>query len=393
MKADPTALLGGLTAEQFLAEYWQKKPLLIRQAFTHDICPLSPEELAGLALEEGVEARIIQEAHADGPWQLRRGPFSEQDFVSLPATHWTLLVQQLDAWVPEIHALKQAFRFIPDWRVDDIMASYAPQGGSVGPHFDYYDVFLIQAQGEREWRIGQHCDRHSPRISGTELNILADFQESERHLLAPGDMLYLPPHLAHYGIAQNACITLSLGFRAPSYQQIIDGFTTHILEQLPPDRFYQDANLETTLHPGEIAPASILKLREIINRALDDDIQLAKWFGAFSTEPKNPAVLPDDDDCQLDRNALLTAARQEATLPGNDGSRFAYVTLTSGICLFIDGIPMDLGQKDLTWVQGLCDTRRLILARIPELSTRIELQDYLLDCIAQGSLHLEVSDE
>lgn len=389
----PLAMLGGLSAEQFLADYWQKKPLLVRQAFEPPLCAISPEELAGLALEEGIEARIVQEHHPQGRWHLHRGPFTEGDFLSLPPTHWTLLVQQLDAWVPDVHALKQRFRFIPDWRIDDIMASYAPEGGSVGPHFDYYDVFLVQAQGEREWRLGQMCNRDTPRIDGTELNILAEFNEHQRYVLAPGDMLYLPPRLAHYGIALNRCITLSVGFRAPSHQQVIDGFSTHALERLSQERFYEDPDLQPATRPGEISPSSIVKLREIVNQALQDDLQLAKWFGTFATEPKNTAILLADDDIEWDRESLLNWVQSGEVAQANEGSRIAYINTTTGICLFIDGLPMDLALEDLNWVQGLCESQQLHFARIPELNTRTALQDYLLDCLAQGSLHLEVADE
>ena len=186
-------VLGGISAEHFLKEYWQKKPLLIRQAFPGFLCPVSPDELAGLALEESVESRLIQEQQGEAHWVLENGPFEESRFGQLPATHWTLLIQQLDAWHEEINALKQHFSFIPNWRIDDIMASYAPQGGSVGPHYDQYDVFLLQAHGHRHWQIGQMCDEHSPQLEGTPLRILKAFEAQADWVLAPGDMLYLPP--------------------------------------------------------------------------------------------------------------------------------------------------------------------------------------------------------
>lgn len=160
-------MLGGLTPSEFLRDYWQKKPLVIRQAFPDFHCPVSADELAGLACEEGVESRIVIENDDGKPWQLHNGPFSPDRFSSLPEQDWTLLVQGLDHWVPDIADLLEHFRFIPNWRLDDIMASFAPKGGSVGPHYDQYDVFLLQAQGHRRWTFGGHCDHTSPRVEGT----------------------------------------------------------------------------------------------------------------------------------------------------------------------------------------------------------------------------------
>ena len=186
-------MLGGLTANEFLRDYWQKKPLVIRQAFPGFQCPVSQDELAGLACEEAVESRIVIENDAGKPWQLHNGPFTPDRFSELPEQDWTLLVQGLDHWVPEIADLLDNFRFIPNWRLDDIMASYAPTGGSVGPHYDMYDVFLLQAQGHRRWTFGGHCDHRSPRVEGTPLRILSSWDGEETVTLAPGDMLYLPP--------------------------------------------------------------------------------------------------------------------------------------------------------------------------------------------------------
>ena len=218
-------MLGGLTASEFLRDYWQKRPLVIRQAFPGFQSPVSPDELAGLACEEAVESRIVIENDAGKPWQLHNGPFSPDRFSDLPEQDWTLLVQGLDHWVPEIADLLDNFRFIPNWRLDDIMASYAPKGGSVGPHYDMYDVFLLQAQGHRRWTFGGHCDHTSPRVEGTPLRILSSWDGEETVTLAPGDMLYLPPGIGHHGVAEDDCITLSVGFRAPTIDDILTSFT------------------------------------------------------------------------------------------------------------------------------------------------------------------------
>lgn len=266
----PMTLLGNISAEQFLREYWQKKPLLIRQAIPNYASPVSPDELAGLAMEEGIESRIIIEHGKNAPWELQQGPFEEEQFNSLPATNWTLLIQQLDAWCPEINELKKQFQFIPNWRIDDVMASYAPEGGSVGPHFDHYDVFLLQAYGKRHWRIGQTCDETSPRLSNTPLSILKEFNETEDWVLEPGDMLYLPPKLAHFGIAENDCITLSVGFRAPTQEQMISHFSDFLLDRMSDQNFYEDPDLTLQNHCGEISDQVVSKVLQTLSEQLNN---------------------------------------------------------------------------------------------------------------------------
>ena len=183
----------GLTQQQFLQQYWQKKPLLIRQAFSDFQSPISPDDLAGLACEPEIESRLIEEKGALGPWQVRSGPLTEDDFARLPSTHWTMLVQDVDKHLPELQSLLDPFRFIPDWRRDDLMVSYAPQHGSVGPHTDGYDVFLLQAMGERRWQINDKAMTDAALIEGLDVQILQEFHPDQSWDLQPGDMLYLPP--------------------------------------------------------------------------------------------------------------------------------------------------------------------------------------------------------
>ncbi|HYD33010.1 MAG TPA: cupin domain-containing protein, partial [Methylophilaceae bacterium] len=198
-------LLGGLTAEQFLQEYWQKKPLLIRNAIPDFSGLLRPEELAGLACEEGVQSRLVSQQR--NKWRVEEGPFEEERFLKLPARNWTLLVQEVNHHLDEADALLRRFNFIPYARLDDLMVSYAPDEGGVGPHFDSYDVFLLQGQGKRLWRISEQKDLSL--IADAPLRILKHFETEQEWLLGPGDMLYLPPHIAHWGIAKGDCMTYS----------------------------------------------------------------------------------------------------------------------------------------------------------------------------------------
>ncbi|MEJ2691995.1 MAG: cupin domain-containing protein [Candidatus Thiodiazotropha sp.] len=256
----------GLTAEKFLARHWQKKPLLFRQALPGFPCGLEPEELAGMACEAGIESRLVLEKHGSTPWEARHGPFDEASFRRLPESHWTLLVQDVDKHWPEAARLLDYFRFIPDWRLDDLMVSYAVDQGSVGPHTDDYDVFLYQAKGRRRWKIHYQQVDEEAYIPGLELRILPDFEAEEEWLLEPGDMLYLPPNVAHWGVAEGECMTCSVGFRAPSLREMAAAWFEQTVEHhLPPTR-YRDPPLRPQAAPGEIRADALSAFKELLQR-------------------------------------------------------------------------------------------------------------------------------
>ena len=293
-------LLGGLTPEKFLADYWQKKPLLIKNAIPHFEGLLSPEELAGLACEEEVQSRIIEEIN--GKWHANHGPFDESDFAKLPEKptenhRWTLLVQSVNHHLPEASQLLQQFDFIPHARLDDLMVSYAPDGGGVGPHFDSYDVFLLQGQGKRLWRISAQTDLSL--VEGAPLRILKNFETVQEWLLEAGDMLYLPPHLAHWGIAVSNdnidCMTYSIGFRAPKHQELATEFLGYMQDQLNQDLsqiegIYQDADLSLQAHPAEISDAMITKVSGILQNIKWSDSNVAAFLGTYLSDPKADVV-------------------------------------------------------------------------------------------------------
>lgn len=280
---------GGMPLEEFLREYWQKKPLLVKQALP-DLPAIDANELAGYALEKGVESRLIVERpHPEDPllskWSLTHGPLTAKTFKSLPSSHWTLLVQAVNQLNPAIHELLERFRFIPNWRIDDVMVSYAADKGGVGPHFDYYDVFLLQASGKRHWRLGQACSSDSRIRSDTECKILQSFETSEEWLVEPGDLLYIPPGLAHWGIAEGECLTYSVGFRAPSYAEILLDYSEEAASMYPLDNRFADPDRLPSSNPGLIAESDLAKVRSILQRSLMDDELLASWFGRFMTKP------------------------------------------------------------------------------------------------------------
>lgn len=381
-------VLGGVTAEAFLREYWQKKPLVIRQALPGYQCPVSADELAGLACEESVESRIVIEQDNGKPWQLHNGPFSPERFETLPSTHWTLLIQGLDHWAPEVSSLLEEFRFIPNWRLDDIMASYAPQGGSVGPHYDQYDVFLLQAEGQREWTFGGHCDHTSPRVEGTPLRILSSWEGEETVVLEPGDMLYLPPGIGHHGVALNDCITLSIGFRAPTMDDILTGYTDFLCSQTDASQHYTDPGLKPQSNPGTIAPEVIDELEGMIRDKLSDHRQLALWFGQYSTAPKSlDIVVPADDPLAPD--ALLTRLRSDEPLRWNEGSRFAFYELDDETALFVDGERYLLRGEARELAPVLCRSAHVDADLLAPLLDEPALAELVAALHNQGSLYFE----
>lgn len=381
-------LLGGLSASDFLRDYWQKKPLVIRGAFPGFQCPVSADELAGLACEEAVESRIVIESDNGKPWQLHNGPFAPERFETLPDTHWTLLVQGLDHWVPEIADLLEHFRFVPNWRLDDIMASYAPRGGSVGPHYDQYDVFLLQAEGHRRWTYGGHCDHASPRVDGTPLRILSSWDGEETVTLAPGDMLYLPPGIGHHGVAEDDCITLSVGFRAPTIDDILTGFTDFLCSQPDAGDHLADPDLSVQDNPGTIAPQVIDRLDAILREKLSDRRQLALWFGQYATAPKSlDIVTPADEPVTPELFRELVSAGNP--LRWNEGSRFAYHELGDETALFVDGERYLLRGAARALAPLLCAGARIDMGALTPLVQDDALADLLGNLYNQGSVYFE----
>lgn len=329
----PLQLLGGLTPREFLRDYWQQKPLLVRQAIPGFESPISADELAGLALEEEVESRLVLE-HGEHPWELRRGPFAEDAFSKLPERDWTLLVQAVDQFVPEVAEVLKDFGFLPSWRIDDLMISFAAPGGSVGPHFDNYDVFLLQAEGERRWKIGQMCDADSKLLQHADLRILADFEQTDEWVLEPGDMLYLPPRLAHYGIAENDCMTYSVGFRAPSAAEVLTHFTDFLAQFLPDEERYSDAGMAPASDPHQIQQDALDRLKALLTEHMGDQRLLLTWFGQFMTEPRYPELV---SGAEIAEEEFLAILQDGAVLVRNPSARLAWSEVDVGLVLFASG--------------------------------------------------------
>ena len=339
-------VLQNFSAKDFLAHYWQQQHLLINKALPGFKTPLDADDLAGLSLEEDAESRIIIQ-HDDNQWEVQYGPFAEDHYQSLPKKNWTLLVQAVDHWLFEINDLKQLFRFIPDWRLDDIMISYAPKGGGVGPHYDLYDVFLLQASGQRRWKIGQHCDSTTPLSANNEIRQLANFEEQADYLLNPGDILYVPPGCAHWGTSESDdCMMISIGFRAPSHEQIIAQLCDDVASLQTEDSRFSDTQREPVKHPAKIENAAIQQIHTLIEQLLLQDEVLAISFGRLMTQVKYPETFYVDE-CH---SSLLTK-RPDA--------RLAYYLTANDILLFANGECLHCPLDDELFIQYLADTEHI----------------------------------
>ncbi|MBS0456065.1 MAG: cupin domain-containing protein [Proteobacteria bacterium] len=271
----------GMPAARFLRDYWQKRPLLIRSAFPDLVSPVSPEDLAGLACEQSALSRIVTHQPRGDRWTLRHGPFAEADFTSMGPRDWTLLVQDVDKWDADVRALLDAFDFIPRWRIDDVMISYAAPGGSVGAHVDQYDVFLLQGLGARRWQVDASPNPPTAFRDDVELKLLREFHPTHSWTLEPGDMLYLPPGVPHHGVAADACLTYSIGMRAPSQAELLTDFADHLAQGIGEEARYVDPGLALPMDPFEIDAAALTRVRHALAALQADDASLAAWFGGF----------------------------------------------------------------------------------------------------------------
>lgn len=342
-------LLGGLSTSQFLREYWQKKPLLIRQAIPGFNGLLTPQQLIALACTDEVQARLVTQLK--GQFDLRHAPFMRRDFKHFGAAEWTVLVQGVNHYLPEAAALLQKFSFIPHARLDDLMVSYAPKGGGVGPHFDPYDVFLLQGSGHRRWQISTQADR--TLIPDAPLRILRNFKVEQEWVLEPGDMLYLPPQCAHNGIAEDDCMTYSIGFRSPSFQELAEQFLVYLQDRIQVEGMYADPDIKTQTHPAEISPAMVRQVAQAIRQVRWDQQDVANFLGCYLSEPK-PHIFFDAPETPLSPAKFTQSLK----------TRGATLALTSQmLChdgwIFMNGDAHQPDAEDYLLLRDFADSRTL----------------------------------
>jgi 50S ribosomal protein L16 3-hydroxylase len=367
-------LLGDITPAQFLRDYWHKKPLLIRQAIPNFKPLLSVDALAALAAQDHVEARLV--SASGGQWAMQHGPLT-----ALPPRtqkEWSLLVQGVNLHDARADALLRQFRFLPDARLDDLMVSFATDGGGVGPHFDSYDVFLLQAHGQRRWRIGPQKDLSV--IEGLPLKILANFKPNEEFILEPGDMLYLPPHYAHDGVAIGDCQTYSIGFRSPSFQELGEAFLQFMADSIDLPGRYADPDLEASNKPAEIPRHMLSTVADELNkvRFTEDDVTI--FLGEHLSEPKHNVFFKGP------ARPLNVGKFAEAAAKRGLALSRKTLMLYRGKHVFINGESFAIGRADKATLEALANARALDGAALAKASQ--DVMDALYTWYQDGWIEL-----
>ncbi|MBW8373545.1 cupin domain-containing protein [Stenotrophomonas sp.] len=362
----------GMPAATFLRDYWQKRPLLIRGAFPDFETPVQPEDLAGLACEEGALSRLITHDRATDGWSVRTGPFQEEEFPGMPDHDWTLLFQDVDKWDADVRALISHFDFLPRWRMDDVMISFAATGGSVGAHVDQYDVFLLQAHGHRRWQIdaSESIKGKRPPLDfrdDVELKLLRRFKPTHDWVLAPGDMLYLPPNVPHNGVAEDPCLTFSFGMRAPASAELISDYLDTLIEGADESIRYQDPDLKVPEDPNEIDVVSMNRVVEALNAIrMNDPDKLGDWFGRFITTYRAAGEVMAHGE-PLPREEIEAALGAGVELQRHPWARLAWRRAKRGASLYCSGLDFALPVKD---AQVLAGTEQIGAALYQKLSAK-----------------------
>ena len=339
----PLCLPDSITPEQFLSDYWQKKPLLIKQGLPQLIDMFEPDDMLGLAIEEDASARLLTQAalKQDGQpqWQLKKSPLTEADFDNLPE-QWTVLVQNLEQWSPELGQLWQAFDFIPQWQRDDIMVSYAPKGGSVGKHYDDYDVFLAQGYGQRRWQLGKFCDKDTEFVADEPIRLFDDMGEIIfDEILEAGDVLYVPPKLAHFGVAQDDCLTFSFGCRRPNLMQVIDSLAD--IATNDSDLFVPMLLPQAVQASGELQTNSIEAIKAQLLQMLQSergDTIIRQAVSEVVSKRQYDALVPEES---LTTDEMISALANGATLQADYSNRLLYTQTCDGIVVYVNGQRLD----------------------------------------------------
>lgn len=373
---------GELSLEQFLNEYWQKKPLLIKRGLVDFVDPIEPEELAGLAMEECVESRIV--SNHQGQWQLTHGPFA--DFNALGETNSSLLVQAVNHWHPDAATLLDYFQFLPNWRLDDLMISYSTPGGGVGAHIDQYDVFIIQGMGQRRWQVGAVDKSLTQFQAAKDLLQVQGFDPIIDEVLTAGDIIYIPPHAPHAGQTIEETLNYSIGFRAPNVKEMFSAMADHMIDNEIEGPRYQDGELATevaagTAAIGEISMTSLARVRQMLSAALADDVLLAKWFGSYVTNPKHDMdLLPQ----QVDGEAVLQMLNEYEFVAKTGGARLSFSKIGEQVLLFNNGEVYELNSQVLEWVELLCECSGLTTEILKSFTRSLEFVAVFTTLIKEG---------
>ena len=385
MMMAPLTHLGDLTVEEFIADYWQKKPVCIRNGIAFQEALIAVDELAGLALEPEIESRLIENKGDIKNWQVIHGPLTDADFNKERDFPWTLLVQGVNCFIAEAHDFLAKFRFLPSWRIDDLMISYATKGAGVGAHYDRYDVFLIQGEGQRQWQIGQTCSENSALMVHDQLSLLQDFELSEEFILNQGDILYIPPLVAHKGVAvSDVCVTYSVGFRSPSHSDVLTTFADERSLEISADLRLKDFGF--TSNSGEISAADVDSLMQLMHDQITPE-NVAQWFGKHSTEAKYPALdMAEEAMDQAELESIISDAY--GVLRVSEGVRLAYTWQgDSGLTLFVQGAALPCPPDATAFVEAIANQWLLEVDEIAPLVANDSAMAMLLILHNQGYLY------
>lgn len=382
----PLTYLGGLTAREFISEYWQKKPLFVKGAFPQFKAALSIEELAGLALEEEIPSRLILEEGGSKPWELRQGPFTDEDFAQFPNERWMLMLNDLDKYIPDLAPILEPFRFIPRWRFDDLQASIAVDGGNVGPHWDDYDVFLLQGEGRKRWQISYAPTTDEDFIPGVDLRLIENFKVDEEWVVEPGDLLYLPPKIGHFGISIGQSVTWSIGYRMPQINGLLDDFTHTVIEKVSPQLRLEDPAFPIE-EEGYLSGRAITQFKQQLEQHLQyDDEHFARWFSRALTAPRSleghqPLVttyrIAD----------LSTLIESEAELELNPHLVALYRKRGEDYLLYLGGEEFSLPKQAAPLIYGICQEGQLTAGVLRQIIAIDGLKELIISWVNLGYLH------
>ncbi len=381
-------VLGNVTKEDFLANYWQQKPLVIRNAFPDFEMPFTAEELAGLSLDTDAPSRMIIEhglPPENKPWQVKLSPFEDEDFTTLPDSHCTFLVNDLERYIPELGNLIEPFRFIPDWRIDDLMVSYAEDQGSVGPHTDEYDVFLIQGEGKRRWKIITRDDYKTSLTPDLPIALLDEFEADEEWLLEAGDMLYLPPNMPHYGIAEGACFTFSVGFRAPQTVELVQSWLETFSKEPEFRQRFNDAGRVLQENSGEISQKDLASMTQLIQSAISKQSpNISIFLGKHLTETRGEA--PEINTSELSKS-LNQSTIEDGDYERESWLRMAYLEKEQDLHFFADGHHITLPLALKADIQELCENYYFSHESLKTLKKNAAFNTLFTKLINEGGIH------
>jgi len=377
-----TLNLNQMTQQEFLDEYWQKKPVVIRQGFKDFVDPIAPDELAGLAMEEQIESRLVHKK--DGQWQAAFGPF--ESYEHLGAQDWSLVVQALDNYSEEAAEIIEPFRFIPHWRLDDIMASFAMPGGSVGPHIDNYDTFICQGSGKRHWRVG-NSGEHVEFAAHEALLHVEAFESIIDVELETGDILYIPPGFPHEGISLDTSMSFSVGFRGNSAVSVLSAFADHLIDNEKGSQLLTDPDRQVVSHSGEVSNNDYASIKSQVQNLLDDEASFKAFTGQFLTAAKHDldTLLPDEPFEMEEVSNLLNSH----AIKRLGGLRAFYFedTIEQGLC-YINGTELQFSSDIANGVKLLCDNVMLSPNAMSEWSHNAAFVELATELLNQGYWYL-----